>query len=262
MTHTSGTSGHVNLPANMNHACSSGSAMTPLDGRGHLPGHAGSSVDARGSPSDPGLLRNRAPDRPAPVTARSDMRRRLTAPARTGHPRTIATGSRPVPRSRPPVPGQRRPGHGGESAGDGRAQTMPASRQPGRGGAGRPGDRVLPPAGGRAPPRPALGDRQLPGPVSHPARTRSRASADTVRAPAADAGGAGPGSEASDQRRRAAADAGGAAALVPGTPPGGLNAAAAHPGQDGGRRSALPAGQHPARGALATGHGAATPHAS
>ena len=117
-----------------------------------------------GSPSDPGLLRNRAPDRPAPVTARSDMRRRLTAPARTGHPRTIATGSRPVPRSRPPVPGQRRPGHGGESAGDGRAQTMPASRQPGRGGAGRPEDRVLPPAGGRAPPPAGTGRSSAAGP--------------------------------------------------------------------------------------------------
>ena len=29
---------------------------------------------------------NRAPDRLTPVTAQSDMRRRLTAPARTGHP--------------------------------------------------------------------------------------------------------------------------------------------------------------------------------
>jgi hypothetical protein len=47
----------------------------------------------------------------------------------------------------------------------------------------------------------------------------------------------------------------------PGTPPGGLNAAAAHPGQDGDRQSALPAGQQPARGALATGRGAATPDA-
>ena len=30
MTHVSGTSGHVNRPANMNHACSSGSAMTHI----------------------------------------------------------------------------------------------------------------------------------------------------------------------------------------------------------------------------------------
>jgi hypothetical protein len=60
--------------------------------------------------SDPGLLGNRgnrAPDRPTPVTARSDMRRRLTGPARAGHPRNIASVSRPVPCSRPPVPGRR-----------------------------------------------------------------------------------------------------------------------------------------------------------
>jgi hypothetical protein len=41
-----------------------------------------------------------------------------------------------------------------------------------------------------------------------------------------------------------------------GTPPGDddLDAAAAHPGQGGSRQPALPAGQQPSRGALATGH--------
>ena len=48
-----------------------------------------------------------------------------------------------------------------------------------------------------------------------------------------------------------------------GTPPGDddLDAAAAHPGQGGGRQPALPAGQQPARGALATRARRATPHA-
>ena len=44
---------------------------------------------------------------PTPVTAQSDMRRRLTAPAQMGHPRKIATGPRPGPLSSPPTPGDR-----------------------------------------------------------------------------------------------------------------------------------------------------------
>ena len=81
---------------------------------------------------------------------------------------------------------------------------------------------------------------------------------DTVRAPAADAG---------RRQARAARHLAGVpgrrlkpaaqSAKSPGTPPcdDDLDAAAAHPGQDGGRQPALPAGQQPARGALATGHG-------
>jgi hypothetical protein len=85
---------------------------------------------------------------------------------------------------------------------------------------------------------------------------------DTVRAPAADAG---------RRQARAARHLAGVpgrrlmpaaqSAKSPGTPPGDddLDAAAAHPGQGGGRQPALPAGQQPARGTLATGHGGATP---
>ena len=81
---------------------------------------------------------------------------------------------------------------------------------------------------------------------------------DTARAPAADAG---------RRRARAARHLPGVPgrrlmpaaqpARSPGTPPGDddLDAAAAHPGQDGGRQPARPAGQQPARAALATGHG-------
>jgi hypothetical protein len=45
-------------------------------------------------------------------------------------------------------------------------------------------------------------------------------------------------------------------AKSPGTPPGDddHDAPAAHPGQGGSRQPALPAGQQPSRGALATGH--------
>ena len=50
------------------------------------------------------------------------------------------------------------PGHGGEGAGDGCAGIMPTARWPGR---GEPGDRLV------------------PGRVSHPARTRLRASTGT-----------------------------------------------------------------------------------
>jgi hypothetical protein len=92
------------------------------------PGHAGSSGDAR---QIPGSFVTEEPSagQPAPVTAGSDMRRRLTGLAWMA----IPARSRPVPRSSSPVPGQRQPGHGGESAGDGRARTVPTSRQPGRG---------------------------------------------------------------------------------------------------------------------------------
>jgi len=102
------------------------------------------------------------------------------------------------------------------------------------------------------------GDRQVPGQVSHPARPRSRAST---------------GTRCAHQRRmrdgarpRAARHLAGVPGrrLMPaaqparsaGTPPGDddLDAAAAHPGQGGSRQPALPAGQQPSRGALATGH--------
>jgi hypothetical protein len=129
------------------------------------------------------------------------------------------------------------PGHGGESADDGCAGTMPAARWP---GSGEPGG------------------RQVPGRVSHPARTRSRASTGTrcahqrrIR------DGARPGQRhlagVPGRRLMPAAQP----ARSAGTPPGDddLDAAAAHPGQGGGRGPALPAGQQPARGTLATGHG-------
>ena len=81
---------------------------------------------------------------------------------------------------------------------------------------------------------------------------------DTVRAPAADADGAGPGQRchlAGVPGRRLTPAA--QPAKSPGSPPGDddLDAAAAHPGQGGGRQPAPPAGQQPAPGALATGHG-------
>jgi hypothetical protein len=68
-----------------------------------------------------------------------------------------------TPRDSPPDPG-----HGGESAGDGRAGIMPT---PGRPGRGEPGD------------------HQVPGQVPHPARTPAAGiGRDAVRALAADAG--------------------------------------------------------------------------
>jgi len=125
------------------------------------------------------------------------------------------------------------PGHGGEGAGDGCAGVMPTARWPGRGGAGR--------SSGAGP-----GIASGPAPVAGINR-------DTVRAPAADAGRRqAPGSEAPGRRLMPAAQP----ARSAGTPPGDddLDAAAAHPGQGGSRQPALPAGQQPSRGALATGH--------
>jgi hypothetical protein len=138
----------------------------------------------------------------------------------------------------PGMPGAAPPdaGHGGEGAGDGCAGIMPTPGGP-VGGAGR--------SSGAGP-----GTASRPAPVAGINR-------DTVRAPAADAGQRrAPGSEASGPRPRAAADADCIAARSPGTPPGDddFDAVAAHPGQGGGRQPALPAGQQPARGALATGH--------
>ena len=73
------------------------------------------------------------------------------------------------------------------------ARTMPTSGGP---GAGEPDDR------GIASPGPPVA-----GPVSHPARTPVAGIGwDTVRAPAADAGGAGPGSEASGRAPPVARD--------------------------------------------------------
>ena len=142
----------------------------------------------------------------------------------------------------PAAPGMPRaapsdPGHGGEGADDGCAGIMPTARWP---GSGEPGG------------------RRVPGRVSHPARTRSRASTGTrcahqrrIR------DGARPGQRhlagVPGRRLMPAAQP----ARSAGTPPGDddLDAAAAHPGQGGGRQPALPAGQQPARGTLATGHG-------
>jgi hypothetical protein len=108
-----------------------------------------------GAPGQPPDLKplgnqgNRAPDRPTPVTAQSDSRRRLTAPARTGHPRKIATGSRPVPRGRPPVPGRRPHLAMAVKAQVTATRTIPTSQWPGRGGAGRSGIASLrPPVAG------------------------------------------------------------------------------------------------------------------
>ena len=110
------------------------------------------------------------------------------------------------------------PGHGGESADDGCAGTMSAA------GWSRNGD---------------PGDRQVPGRVSHPARTRLRGHQPGYGARTSGGSGTvpGPGSEASDRvpaRRLMPATQ---PAKSPGTPPGDadLDAAAAHPGQDGGR---------------------------
>lgn len=133
---------------------------------------------APGAPGQPPDLKplgnqgNRAPVRLTPVTAQSDMRRRLTAPARTGHPRKIATGSRPVPRGRPPVPGRRPDLAMAVKAQVTATRTMPTSQWPGRGGAGRSGIASLrrrwPGVTGRS---------SGAGPGIASARTRSRASA-------------------------------------------------------------------------------------
>jgi hypothetical protein len=100
------------------------------------------------------------------------MRRSLTGPSpdrlpparsRPGRGRSGAAGRRGR--------GRRPARHGGDSAGDGRPSHAHV-RWPGRGGAGRPGDRVLPAAGGRAPPCRAR-SRIPPGPRSRaPAGTR------------------------------------------------------------------------------------------
>jgi hypothetical protein len=60
----------------------------------------------------------------------------------------------------------------------------PRPGSPGVGGAGRPGIASFRPPVAGAPPRLAPGDRQVPGPASHSARTQSRASAGTRCAPA------------------------------------------------------------------------------
>lgn len=127
------------------------------------------------------------------------------------------------------------PGHGGEGAGDGCAGIMPP---PGGPGVGEPGD------------------RQVPGQVPHPARTRSRAST-------------GHGARTSGDAGRRQARAARHLASVPGrrlmpaaqsaksagTPPGDDDLVPPPRTRGGGRQPALPAGQQPARGALAIGKG-------
>ena len=106
------------------------------------------------------------------------------------------------------------------------------------------------------------GGRRVPGQVS-PSRTRARAS---TRAPCAHHRrmwtAAGPGSDAPGRRPGRRLIPAAQSAKSPGTPPGDddLDAAAARPARGGGRQPALPAGQQPARGALATGHGGHAAH--
>jgi hypothetical protein len=71
-----------------------------------------------------------------------------------------------------------RPGYGGESADDGRQYHAHVRVARAR-GTRAIGNRVPPPAGTGPPPRPVPGGRKVPDPVSHPARTRPRASAHT-----------------------------------------------------------------------------------
>jgi hypothetical protein len=133
------------------------------------------------------------------------------------------------------------PGHGGEGAGDGCAGIRPA---PGGPGGGEPGDRQ-----GAGP-----GIASRPDPVAG-------INWDTVRAPAADAG---------RRQARAARHLAGVpgrrlmpaaqSAESPGTPPGDDDLVRPPRTRGGGRQPALPVGQQPARGALATGHGGPTPH--
>jgi hypothetical protein len=128
------------------------------------------------------------------------------------------------------------PGHGGEGAGDGCAGIIPL------------------PVAGRGEP----GDRQVPGQVSHPARTRSRASTGTRcahRRRMQD--GARLGQRGiwllSVRGRRLMPVA--QPAKSAGTPPGDDDLVRPPRTRGGGRQPALPAGQQPARGALATGTG-------
>jgi hypothetical protein len=115
------------------------------------------------------------------------------------------------------------PGHGGEGAGDGCAGIMPAPGGPG--GGSRAIVRCR--ARYRIPPGPGRGHQ-----LGHGART----SGGCRTAP-------GSGSEASGRRPRARRQATMTSMRPPRT-------------RGGGRQPALPAGQQPARGALATGHGA------
>ena len=130
------------------------------------------------------------------------------------------------------------PGHGGESADDGCAGTMPAARWP---GSGEPGG------------------RQVPGRVSHPARTRPRASTGTRYAHRRIRDGARPGQRhlagVPGRRLMPAAQP----ARSAGTPPGDddLDAAAAHPGP--GRRQRARAARRATASTRHPGHRARGP---
>ena len=205
---------------------------------------------ARGQPvrsRAPGNQGNRAPDRPAPVTAHPDMRRCLTGPSPDGPSPHDRGRSRAGPAQPAGAGATARPGHGGESAGDGHPYHAHVRVARAR-GAGRPGSR---PSARRRPGGTAVGTGRSsgagPGIASRPDPGRGHRLGHGARA----SGGRGR------HRARAARASGlrprrrlmpGAAGLVPGhaarrrRP----RCAAAPPGRDGGRQSRLPAGQQPA----------------
>ena len=217
--------------------------------RATRPGHAKSPGDAPGPAlSDPGPFVTKGPGAGQACTGNGTPRHEDgagLAPARTGHPRKIATWLRLVPVQ---CRGDARPGDDDESAGEDRPCHAHV-RWAGRGQAGRPGiassARRLP----RCHRGLVMGDSRCP--VSHPARNPvAGISSDTVGAPAADAGDARPWQRSIWLASPAGGHVGGAArpsrprARHPATAT--LMWLPAHPGQHGGRQSGLPPGQEPA----------------